>query len=577
MSLQDNVDNLVNMGFDASVARDALSRADNNIEAAVNFIYSDFSADLPPYSENGESGPLGPAGPTGAAGAGGIVADGRSASTAIEIEDDIKNKIASYGYGHDNPVVDLDSDQSKSEIVPTYEVYDDISRYTRAEGDPGVLLPVKAELLEGYFAPLLMTLSNIPAFRDLVLKPEFEDYGYSELWWKKDKCVSNPSVVMETQRLVAFLCGDSFRAFASIRSLIDASSKLMTDDYQSVAEFIQFIYSSLIELFAKTDESLKRPFEQLFTSRFRFEDDETQTHCIFPVESNYFYKDIYRIMHSLLWGKDMGRLGQHQFLELSDVLTVSFEGNGDTVPGGGFELTEEFYPQIYTSKHEHMVADKFRRISELRDEVSKINGQTIQLKAFKGKRVSALLDTTLSHLSSLGEDERVQSAAKELESIANHILDCKTRNTEKLTALNKERSDIDIYNINYILGDQKAEFEPWVLTGVIFNERQFWYRLEEKWYAFNYTLEIGKDFEISQTTFDNIVSQVREYSADNFETGMVLIYVKKSLITTDSPIINKNLQKFIDTDNQKVANGVALHKLNEQQEEQEGQIVLSDQ
>ncbi|KAG7908329.1 hypothetical protein KL907_001819 [Ogataea polymorpha] len=563
MSLQDNIDSLVNMGFDASVARVALERANNNIEVAVNYIYADSSGELPSYSEQTESGALGP------------VQDGHSASTAIPIEDDIRDKIASYGYGAENQEIRLDSDESEHEALPKYDVYDDISRYIRAPEVPGVLLPVKIDLLEGYFAPLLMILSNIPVFRDTVLEHEFEDYGYSPYWWKKERCLSNPDVTMEVQRLVAFLSSDSKRAFASIRTLIDASAKLITDDYESISEFIQFIYSTIIELFGKLGWTSKERLMELFTSQFQFENDETQTHRIFPVESNYFYKDVYRIMHSLLWGKDLSRIAQHGFVRLSDVLTISFEGNGDTVPGGGFELTEEFYPQIYTSEYEKLVVDKFQRINELREEVSKINGQNMQLKAFKGKRVAALLESTLNHLSSLGEDEKIQSASKELEGIASHILDQKTLNTDKLTALNKERSQMDIYSIDYILGEHKPDLEPWILVGVILSERQFCYRTEKGWYTFVYELEEGKNFTVTESTFDTIRGQIRDYSADNFETGMVLLYVRKSLLTSSRPIINEKLKQFISTDNEKVTQDYEAF-MSQQPNKKEDAYVLVD-
>ncbi|GMF08797.1 unnamed protein product [Ambrosiozyma monospora] len=147
-----------------------------------------------------------------------------------------------------------------------------------------------------------MIFSNVTKFRNTVLTPACDDYGFAPHWWKKEKCLQQPKVTLEIQRYLAFLTGDSDRAFASIRNLTIATQKLIKDEYDAVSEFITFILDSLVTLFGTNE--LEAPMNELFVSNITstsYGHESFQSYKLFPVEPSSLDTNIYKIMHKTLW------------------------------------------------------------------------------------------------------------------------------------------------------------------------------------------------------------------------------------------------------------------------------------
>ncbi|ODV87138.1 hypothetical protein CANARDRAFT_194035 [[Candida] arabinofermentans NRRL YB-2248] len=574
MSLQENVENLVAMGIAPDIAESALKRCNNNIEQAAGLIYQDvpdtISDPLPSYDSR--SIPLG--------------SESESNTASIRLEDDIKSKIASYGYGNADSEYDLTQHHNVIEKEPVYNVYEDFKRMVRTEQIPPILLPNKSDLLEGYFAPLLMILSNIPEFRNLILHHQFFGYGYAPQWWKNEKCLQNPSVVLEIQRLVAFLTGDSNREFASIRNLTDVTSKMITEEYESSSEFIQFILTTVVDLFAKANYDLTSRIQKLLSSSFHnLETGETSLYRAFPVEKSDFAPTIYEILHNILWGKNFEMLGKTSFQKFGDVITVSFDSNGDNMMRP-FKLDEKFYPQIYTEEYCYLVKAAHDNLLENRAKVKQLSTQLMFLRSFKGKKVPKVLEATLSYLESLTEpEEGVEEAFEEILAVSEHIQRRVQENNEKINTFTQEKSQINIYDIDYLFGELKAELEPWILTGIIVNERQFCYLRKypdgsQQWVFFNYELDDGKDFKIDEIEYDDLAVMIQNYSLNDFETGMVLVYVRESVFnSTDYSPMHSGLAEFIHKDNETLAADIEAYSSavpNELDNDDDSKVSLDD-
>ncbi|GMG39822.1 unnamed protein product [Ambrosiozyma monospora] len=562
--MEENVSKLMELGISAEDARDALKRFNNNIEQAVNHAL-DPSPELPQYTAEEERNmqlvPLG----TDPTANGTSYAYGPNVeqhtnqlhqplkTASVQIDEDVKSRIAQFGYGTET--VPVTEDESIS-VKESYDVYEDPTRFHRKQGEPGVLLPLESRMLESVFAPLLMIFSNVTKFRNTVLTPQYDDYGYAPHWWKKEKCVQNPKVTLEIQRYLAFLTGDSDRAFASIRNLTIATQKLIKDEYDAVSEFITFILDSLVTLFGTSE--LETPMNELFVSNITstsYGHESFQSYKLFPVEPSSLDTDIYKIMHKTLWGHDFESLGSSHFVNISDIVTVSLDSDGDPITGG-FELDEKVFFQIYTKDYEHLVSDKRKELKSIGEQISKLNAQSMRLRSFKGKNIASLLSGTAEYLAQDNDNsEETKRAYEEILSIETHLQEYKQSRTRKFLELNQKKNKIDLYDIDSILGDLKEQLEPMILVGVILTESEFYYldKTTKKWVYMRYLLDDEKNFDFYEIDFADVQDKIKAYSMEEFERGMTLIYVRESVFgnTTMLPL-NDSLQDFIEKDNKQL-------------------------
>lgn len=557
MSVDENICRLVDMGIEPEIAKEALLRTNNQLEDAINVIYS---TDEPPPDYDRALIPLG-----------GDENDNLPEpvtqcveTVPIHLDDHLKTKISQYGYGEDAQPVELD---------PPFSVYDDVLRTKRLPEIDPLLIPTDSRMLEGYFAPLLMILCKVPSFRDAIMKYQYEEYGYKSTWWKGDNCVDKLLVVREMQRLVAFLTLDSERAFASIRNLTEATYSIMTEEYETVGEFLTSIYKFIIDQFATVDPVLRAPLEQLFDTHIispNFDDTQSQmSYRVFTIEKDYFSTDIYRVMHRLMWNEDFTNIGDYELTDIGDVLTVSFDGDGEAIRDGGFALDEEFYPQIYTKQYAELIKKRFQVRAQLKQNAHVLAVQGSRLRSFKGQRVSEMLESTLGYLKQVEAssklvdltETKLTSAVKEMAEIKQRVEDTTKDVIQQQSQVERERADVKVYDIDWVLGEEKEKLEPWILAGLIINQSRFCYLDGDDWFCLNYELDDGKNFDTSRQSFEDLRDELKEYSKLFFETGMVLFYVRKSVYESDQPPqLNEKLQHFIDEDNSQLEHDLSVYE-----------------
>ncbi|GME76292.1 unnamed protein product [Ambrosiozyma monospora] len=260
-------------------------------------------------------------------------------------------------------------------------------------------------------------------------------------------------------------------------------------------------------------------------------------------------------MHKTLWGQDFQSLGSSHFVNISDIVTVSLDSDGDPITGG-FELDEKVFFQIYTKEYEHLVSDKLKELKSIGEQISKLNAQSMKLRVFKGKKIASLLSGTAEYLEQDNDNsEETKRAHEEILSINAHLQEYKQSRTNKFLELNQQKNMIDLYDIDSILGNLKEQLEPLVLIGVILTESEFYYldKTTKKWVYMRYLLDDEKNFDFYEIDFVDVQDKIKTYSMEEFERGMTLIYVRESVFenTTMLPL-NDSLQDFIKKDNEQL-------------------------
>lgn len=544
--MEQNISHMADMGIDPAVARRALQAHGNRLEDAVNAIYSKQTA-------------------------------------SVHLDDELKTTLASYKPGEHTASYGAgdhtETHVCLSDLDESMEEDDTPARNThRAPGAPGVLLPDEFGRADGYLAAFLMILHQVAPFTDIVLQHEFFNYGYAPDWWRGQKCLEAGQPTQEIQRLMAFLSPESHRAFASTQGLVDSARHvLFSEDYNSISDFVLKVYDALREMFGSANSDLRAPLVQMFNTGIAsplFPGEHF--YQLFTIEPSAYDTDVYRVMHRIMWEKDYSNVGKSRFTKLGDVLTFVFDSSGENVGSGGYVISRQFYPQIYMEGYDDLVKAKVDRMRQLRVEASKLTGEMLRLRSFKGKKVMGMFETAIGHLKT-NDSDSYGSAVTELSSIQSHIKDVSLKDTEQLEKIGKERGSIDIFDVEAILGDKKKELEPWLLTGIVINPRQFCYLSKDgsdTWDCFFYEGEGGStDYERERMGFDEVTRQVRMHSNTNFDGGMILFYTRKSVFEAEPKVaLNKGLREFIEKDNEEVEKEEKLQV--ESGEDQGGQITL---
>lgn len=507
----------------------------------------------------------------------------------IPIDNEIREKLNSNLYQPAKQMqlndedISIDIDSSKN-----IDFYMDLTMMLRKPDEPGVILPLRADLYESYLAPILMILSQIPKFTNTVLKHEFMVFPFKQNWWNREKCSENPLLVQELQRLLAFLSDESERSFASLYNLIYCYNKLVTEELESIAEFHDFIMSKILDSVTQTDASTKQPLEEVLKCVGGFEEPDKlrkDTFYNIPIMNDTVSPGLYQTIHRCFFQNNGDDYTEKVFLtSIPDVLTIVFEPGSSNLERG-FKVEEIFYPQIYSYQHRDILLSIDDELQSIRLKQQELNQRIFQLRAFNGRSVHKLLVDSAKHLKAQSAKiEKFEKEEKEMqESEVNQSIDsnvCSEKDkyaaasqsigmigakiTESLKEASDEKRALDDrsavlqaskYDIDQLLdANAKAEFEPWILTGVILNALQFYYRekKDNNWIGVNIS-ETCRNFTTSRLSFDDIQDLTKRFTEHDFGDGMILMYVKKSVFYDGefSPL-NKTLREFIDQDNRKL-------------------------
>lgn len=468
-----------------------------------------------------------------------------------------------------------------SHIERVESIFEDPSKFKNANA-PNIITPVNVNFLENYFIYLVVIFHEIPALRNLLLSKGFELYGYRPNWWK-DEIVSvssnvlrvtnseeNLKLLLEIQRLVAFLDGKiSERLFACAKTFVRAIPSHIFNvlEKDSVNDVIPVFYQTVmdqVKVLTNSDDK----FHEIFESS-TVQDGITTTGSIFQIEADYVRANIYETFHSLFWKSNFQNLGATYFDSLSDIITVAYHELPEDFTFSGLVLEEEFYPQIYTKKYNAFLKKVVNEQVELVRKIQDISRLNNSLVSFQGKRINSLLEDSAGYLESVyneGEDKKVSDALNELKSLHSSIQSKKADLAAKCQELEIAGSEMDIYNIGSILSqfqnlNKEDEELPYLLTGIIVSESEFYYRLNEtnskfpnQWVHMKYDGDPRiTSFSAEAVPFKQIRRQIKYYSIGELEDSLVLLYTNKALLTVkNSDPIPSALAEFLQKDNEQL-------------------------
>ncbi|AOA63899.1 UBA domain-containing protein RUP1 [Komagataella phaffii CBS 7435] len=605
----ESIAQLKDMGFDEEVARQALVMTNNDVTGALSYLFGDGipkqqqgenedtqhpeekpnqrsdkenDQELEIESDHVQNTDIKLAGSSSSS-----LSPPPLPSREIHLDEEIRTKIAAYGsLRSDEPGVieedsDIEDDDDMSSVDSSddYTVYDDPSATQRNSYIPPILVPINYEYFESYLAPLIITLHEIPSFRNLIFKLEsFNDYGYEKNWWKDKDIKIAGSVgnrfVMELQRVVAFLDNaPSKRFFASIHNLVQHLSKDLLaglNDMEGVEDFFPAFFKSLSGAATGVDnEKLQRLFQSEIIEIYNGEEREKQVVECFTIEPDVLKCNIYQTFHKLLWENDFERLGMIHINRLSEVMVIPILGNLNESVYGSFSVSEIFYPQIYLKENEQLMRSKIELRQELINQRLSNSKKIMDISSYQGKRVNDFLSTTVEYLQNKAEDEEIHKALQNINQIKDNIIKEKLSITDQQNAIvEKLNSNMDLFNIPGIVKEEKLDWEPYFLTSIVLDTSNIYYftkNFESKetdycWYQVRYFhREHSKrvsNFNIRKIMdFSEIQNTIHEFTRSGISNTMTLTYVKRSAFFDEDPldVLPNNLVKFFNRDNEQLA------------------------
>lgn len=467
---------------------------------------------------------------------------------------------------------------SQQQQVPEYSIYDDPTKYQRAPEVPPLLMPIRNGVLESYLNPFLTILHQIPSFRKAVYQYEFETLGFHPRWYRgepvnipdgstiklKDGKTHDLRFLLEVQREFAFLDGDSGRMFSAINNFIRAFPKNAQKDFaaiDNIYEAYAVFYKALAEQLEVV--GIENPLKIFESSLEDTTTEDVREFGMFHFEAEELKRDLYSTIHSLIWGDD---LENTQILtSLSDVITLAFEPSYDeSISPVGVEIPEKFYPQIYGNDFKETIDEILKERQSLDKERRTISKELMNLRAYNGKHVSSILSTSIEFLTSELEiskdDAALEDALKDLEGIKNENQDKITSLTDKQTHLIDAKAQVNPYDINVILKRHGSIPEPYILTGVILSNNEFFFlrktsdlidldQSQTQWVHALYEPRFANDLRIAATDFASIKRTVYAKTQTPYDTSIVLIYTKESTWTTEADYeVPESVKTFISKD-----------------------------
>ncbi len=453
--------------------------------------------------------------------------------------------------------------QQQLQVEPEYSIYEDLTKYQKPDDAPSLLMPVRNGVLESYLNPFLTVLHSIPAFRKAVYNQTFETLGFHPRWYKgepvnvpdgtsikvKNGETHDLKFLLEVQRIFAFLDGDSGRYFASMNNFIRSFPKIAQKKFGSIDNIYEAYAVFYNVLASQLDVSGSGNALSFFESELEDLADANKKFGMFHVEAEELKGDLYSTLHSILWGDD---LDNQQFLsKLSDVMTMSFEPSYDeTIISKGVLISEKFYPQIYTTDFKETISELLEERNSFDKKKRLISRELLNLRAFNGKHVSSILSTSIEFLTSElknlnEEDKELADAVKDLESIKADNHEKIISLTDKQNTLQDEKAKINPYDVNAIFKRHGSVPEPYLLTGVILSNNEFYFlrkvkedlidleQNQNQWIRVLYEPKYGNDLRCSVSSFEEVQRVVHATTQGQYETSLVLIYVKESTWTTE--------------------------------------------
>lgn len=285
----------------------------------------------------------------------------------------------------------------------------------RSKEEIPLLLP-SPEML--YIAPLLVVLHHIPLARRALLndsKDVVPNYGFEHEWWNghiidltnefediNDSVHSHARMMVETQRLMAFLDGGSRRPLTQIKNLAASSPmgsiQSLKGEYPDMNPVGRFL-EDLVQ-FGGQGSLLSQVFETAATHSVT---EEVKTFSNFSTEVTVSLSPndtLFDLVDDMVW--PLPGPPQTYLSSVADVISLSLRRD-DAQSGAGIKVPLTFYPDRYTEPFVPFMRMLRDRRKEYQQRLGQLNNQRFTMMNYMGKDTSKLLQTTSDYLNGLGK------------------------------------------------------------------------------------------------------------------------------------------------------------------------------
>lgn len=267
-----------------------------------------------------------------------------------------------------------------------------------------------------YIAPLLVILHHIPLARRALLNDSNDIvpyYGFEHEWWNgelidlsgefensNDSIHSYARMMVETQRLMAFLDGGSRRSMAQIKNLalsppISSLPSLKGEfpDMNPVGRFLEDLVK-----FAGYGSLLSNVFE---TAAVHSPTKEVKTFSNFSTEVTVSLSPsdtLFDLVDDMVW--PLPEAPETYLSNVADIITLSLRRD-DAQSGAGIDVPLTFYPDRYTVQFVPFVKMLRDRRKEYQQRLGVLNSQRFTIMNYMGKDTSKLLQISSDYLTAL--------------------------------------------------------------------------------------------------------------------------------------------------------------------------------
>lgn len=471
MTSGNDVDTLVEMGFTHQQAIEALKATGNNVESAIAHLFGETQAPEASFSDLAAQKPttltVSLANPEDVPQIFGSFAAPHNSSAGSFFNEYPTAPGGLTGWDSKEPTIQQEEDVIHIEHQEDTSTSSSPASSIRSVGleiESNLVLPSNIKGQEHVFpvilnrspankcwAPILCILSTYAPFSKLVL----ESYDDSD-------------VVKELQRIVYFL--NNFPE--SKRWYIEGSAKGVSlpegPNYQYMDE--EVVLNMLTQLMVAIPD-----LKTLFESYVESQDDEiTKEMVILEIESDVRYPSLYTSLNEMFWQKDYSLLGLVKYHSVAPIVTYQLlcDEESYTTP---FELSEVFYPEIYSGKCEAAIKDQIELIKQAQLAHQALSRKLMGLNFFEGKRIDTLLQTTKDALkgSCYGTTDDILALMSQLETArANEI---------QFQKKCKEEASPDRLNLYDKVLELVPDVKAYLLIGVIISECKYFLRYQGSW------------------------------------------------------------------------------------------------
>lgn len=461
--MSDAVHTLMEMGFTAAQAQEALSATGNDLTKAIAFLFGEVEE---PQGSGTEQLPF--------------AVDPQPASygtVSVKNPQDVPEFLSQYasseaieGPGYDTKYDEYNNSSFDSlPVKPAEEpretqplLGDDIGNLElekaslediygpNVKGEQTVPVVVAESAAARCWVPLIHILAYFPPFVRAVLENEYE-----------------LPFMRELQRLVYFV--QHFELSKRWYISADALALHLPAEFQSSFYMDEEAVLSMVELLMLSAPALRPIFESLVES---VDEGISKDLTVLEIDLDQPGRTLYEKLNELFWQQGFAKLGCVKYSLVAPAVSYQLVGE-EYAYAAPFELQETMYPEIYSDVALELVQAQVDEMHAAEGELREATRQLMDLNFFEGKRLDSLLRQSARAVSGA-------SAGADLLALAGQLDSVRAREVAQQAQLKAQALPQQLAQFERVVA-QVPQLQPYVLYGVIVSERRYYVRVHDTW------------------------------------------------------------------------------------------------